>query len=179
MEGEEVGHLEDLHASVEIFFIFTHPKNIWPTSWPGEKKLSLTHHRSNNKKNKCLLSSRRKNAHLIVIFDPSNEIIDVWCPQTEITALFHFSLKDCSTAISHVFFQMYFRFLLNFWFLTTQEIKVHIFLKKGANRASARILISLRQTLYANEVYELMHDPIRIITAPVGSEAGAISEVVP
>lgn len=56
----------------------------------------------------------KKNAHLIVIFDPSNEIIDVWCPQTEITALFHFSLKDCSTAISHVFFQMYFRFLLNF-----------------------------------------------------------------
>ena len=51
--------------------------------------------------------------------------------------------------------------------------------KKRNNRASVKILISLHQTLYANEVYELMHDPIRIITPPVGSEAGAISRVVP
>lgn len=131
MEGEEVGHLEDLHASVEIFFIFTHPKNIWPTSWPGERTLSLTHHRSNNKKNKCLLSSRRKkkNAHLIVIFDPSNEIIDVWCPQTEITALFHFSLKDCSTAISHVFSKCTSDFCSISDFLQRERLKC-IYLKK-------------------------------------------------
>ncbi len=36
---------------------------------------------------------------------------------------------------------------------------------------------SLLQTSYVNEVYELMHDPIRIITLPVGSKAGAISGV--
>lgn len=124
---------------------------------------------------------KKNNAHLIVIFDPSNEIIDVWCPQTEITALFHFSLKDCSTAISHVFFSKCtsdFCSISEFFFLQHKRLKC-IYLKKGANWASVKILISLHQTLYANEVYELMHDPIRIITAPVGSEAGAISEVVP
>lgn len=36
---------------------------------------------------------------------------------------------------------------------------------------------SLLQTSYANEVYELMHDPITIITLPVGSKSGAISGV--
>lgn len=35
---------------------------------------------------------------------------------------------------------------------------------------------SLLQT-YVNEVYELMHDPIRIISLPVGSKAVAISGV--
>lgn len=71
-----------------------------------------------------------------------------------------------------------------FLIFTRREIKVHVFKKKRKekkrnNRASVKILISLHQTLYANEVYELMHDPIRIITPPVGSEAGAISRVVP
>lgn len=34
---------------------------------------------------------------------------------------------------------------------------------------------SLLQTSYVNEVHELMHDPKRIITLPLGSKAGAIS----
>lgn len=36
---------------------------------------------------------------------------------------------------------------------------------------------SLLRTPYANEVYELMHDPIRIIRLPAGLKAGAISDV--
>ena len=35
----------------------------------------------------------------------------------------------------------------------------------------------LRQTQHVNEVYELMHDPITIITLPVGLKSGAISGI--
>lgn len=48
---------------------------------------------------------------------------------------------------------------------------------KGAAENQSRFPFSLLQTPYANEVYELMHDPIRIITLPVGLKAGAISGV--
>lgn len=48
---------------------------------------------------------------------------------------------------------------------------------KGAAKNQSEFRFGLLQTPYANEVYELMHDPIRIITLPAGLKAGAISDV--
>lgn len=46
---------------------------------------------------------------------------------------------------------------------------------KAKNQSN--VPFSLLKTPYANEVYELMHDPIRIIRLPAGLKAGAISDV--
>lgn len=58
---------------------------------------------------------------------------------------------------------------------TIRNIELHTAYESNKRQTSK--YHSLLQTLYVNEVYELMHDPIRIITLPAGSEAGAISGV--
>lgn len=58
---------------------------------------------------------------------------------------------------------------------TMRKVKQAHMKEKAENQS--KFPFSLLQTSYANEVYELMHDPIRIITLPVGSKAGAISSV--
>lgn len=48
---------------------------------------------------------------------------------------------------------------------------------KGTAASQSKFPFSLLHTPYANEAYELMHDPIRIITLPAGLKAGIICGV--
>lgn len=48
---------------------------------------------------------------------------------------------------------------------------------KGTAASQSKFPFSLLHTPYANEAYELMHDPTRIITLPAGLKAGIICGV--
>lgn len=48
---------------------------------------------------------------------------------------------------------------------------------KGTAASQSKFPFSLLHTAYANEAYELMHDPVRIITLPAGLKAGIICGV--
>lgn len=48
---------------------------------------------------------------------------------------------------------------------------------KGTAASQSKFPFTLLHTPYANEAYELMHDPIRIIILPAGLKAGIICDI--